>query len=299
MFKNILIVEKKEQIREKLAAVLEKNGYTVTSGKNAKAVQELLEKQPIDLVLSHIDDEKEAGFEILRLNKETHPCIPTVLIGRHHFDETILRAIGLGMFDCLVEPIHEADLLQTIKRAEYFSHAQRVRNKFPEKVKGFSIKVEFHSSEFELEDIQKIFQDAVLNYSRMSPDDFLTVWLAVEEALINAHEHGNLELHSSWKDELLADGTAFSKFEKMKAERAIDPIYASRSISLDLRMRRGEIEVRIADHGDGFALEKIECGVMENVYGRGLTIIDSIMDKMEFNERGNEIIMRKSFVPMS
>jgi len=294
MFKNILFLEKDLELRALVSGVLHEKGYHVICAERTKPAGELISESAADLVIADIRGECLSGFEILRYLNAIHPPIPSILIVRKHYDETVLRAIRLGVFDLLVEPIRKDDLLQTIKRAEYLFYSIRLKSGFPKLVKNMTINLEFSSKDFQLEEIQKVFQDTLLDYSKISADDFLTIWLGVEEALLNALEHGNLELKSNWKDQL-SDGAEFSKFEEMRNKRLADPAYNKRKIKMAIEFQDGQLKVAIEDEGPGFANRSIGQGTSQKVYGRGLSIIDNIMDSIEINDRGNRIILLKEF----
>ena len=103
-----------------------------------------------------------------------------------------------------------------------------------------------------------------LKANNFSGDDIFAVHLALEEAFINAVKHGN----------------------KMNPDKEIR---VDCSVSLD------KVEISMADEGDGFdpnAVPDPRCG--ENLYrpnGRGLLLMRSYMDRVEFNERGNRVRM--------
>jgi serine/threonine-protein kinase RsbW len=103
-----------------------------------------------------------------------------------------------------------------------------------------------------------------LKANNFSQADIFAVHLALEEAFINAIKHGN----------------------KMNPDKEVKINY---SVSLD------KVEISMTDQGDGFDPEAIpdpRCG--ENLYkseGRGLLLMQSYMDVVEFNERGNSVRM--------
>ena|SRR3989339_401880 len=97
-------------------------------------------------------------------------------------------------------------------------------------------------------------------------DDIFAVHLALEEALVNAINHGN----------------------KMDSQKQVVISY---SVGQDMA------EISVADQGNGFDPRHVpdpRCG--ENLYkagGRGLFLIQSYMDEVDFNEKGNCIRMVK------
>ena len=103
-----------------------------------------------------------------------------------------------------------------------------------------------------------------LEGSGFSDDDIFAVHLALEEAFINAVRHGN----------------------KMDPRKKVRIDY---SVGLD------KVEISITDQGEGFDPEMVpDPRVGENLYkpeGRGLLLINSYMDVVEFNEHGNRVHM--------
>ena len=96
--------------------------------------------------------------------------------------------------------------------------------------------------------------------------DIFAVHLALEEAFINAVRHGN----------------------------RMDP---AREVKIDYLVEADKITVSVTDEGHGFDPEAVpDPRYGENLYkpeGRGLFLMRSYMDKVEFNERGNSVCMVK------
>jgi serine/threonine-protein kinase RsbW len=96
--------------------------------------------------------------------------------------------------------------------------------------------------------------------------DIFAVHLALEEAFINAVKHGN----------------------KMDSFRGV---------KIDYLVEADKVTVSVTDEGDGFDPESVpDPRYGENLYkpeGRGLFLMCSYMDVVEFNERGNSVCMVK------
>ncbi|MCB0353439.1 MAG: ATP-binding protein [Bdellovibrionales bacterium] len=123
----------------------------------------------------------------------------------------------------------------------------------------------------------------------------LRLELVFQEAVANAHEHGNLELPSEWREEFDKDG--IDRFSRMKQERLLLPQFCERTISVNCRYANGELTVEIRDQGPGFLTgetrKKEETSESVKVHGRGLSIIHSVMDGVEYRDRGSHLIVRK------
>ncbi len=101
-----------------------------------------------------------------------------------------------------------------------------------------------------------------LESSNFSKEDIFATHLALEEAFINAIKHGN----------------------KMAPDK---------EVKIDYSVTSDKVEISMTDQGEGFNPEAVpDPRLGENLYkneGRGLLLMQSYMDVVEFNERGNSV----------
>ncbi len=90
--------------------------------------------------------------------------------------------------------------------------------------------------------------------------------LAVDEAVANAIKHGN----------------------------RLSP---DKQVRIDFRMDERGVRIRIEDQGDGFRPEDVPDPTsdenLERPCGRGLMLMREFMTKIEYNERGNVVVLEK------
>ena len=105
-----------------------------------------------------------------------------------------------------------------------------------------------------------------LQHHQWEENDIFGVHLAVEEALVNAIKHGNQNDHS-------------------------------KRVHIVYRMSETHVQIEITDEGPGFNPNNVpdptEDDNLEVPSGRGLMLMRSFMSSVEFNERGNGVIMEK------
>ena len=123
--------------------------------------------------------------------------------------------------------------------------------------------VGIESTPFAIVEVYKqILSDIEAN--NFAQEDAFAVHLALEEAFINAIKHGN----------------EMDPAKKVKIEYLVDS---------------DKIEISLTDEGEGFNPDSIpDPRSGENLYkteGRGLLLMQSYMDVVEFNERGNGVRM--------
>jgi anti-sigma regulatory factor (Ser/Thr protein kinase) len=127
-----------------------------------------------------------------------------------------------------------------------------------------------------------------MGFASMSNLDVIA--MALHEALVNALEHGNLELESTLKGDLFVKEDPYSK---LRGERMSDPVFAGRLIEIRMAMDTERFEVEISDEGNGFDTSRMSAlpkgSDMGSHCGRGLPMIFLVMDEVHFNEKGNQI----------
>ena len=92
--------------------------------------------------------------------------------------------------------------------------------------------------------------------------DVFGIHMATEEALMNAVKHGN-----GYDD--------------------------SKSVRVDIELRKNQFVARIADEGSGFDPEQVpdpcaDCN-LDKTSGRGVSLIKSFVDEVKYNQKGNTI----------
>jgi hypothetical protein len=122
------------------------------------------------------------------------------------------------------------------------------------------------------------------------------IGMALEQALLNALCHGNLQIASGQSldaRESLMEGKQQTFIEQRRAQEP----YASRRIHVNLCISPEEARFVIRDEGPGFDTSALpprdDPRVLEAEGGRGLVLMRSFMDEVTFNEPGNEVTMIK------
>lgn len=141
---------------------------------------------------------------------------------------------------------------------------------------------------------------AVRDTLGLAERDCLHLSMAIYEALVNAIDHGNLQLSSALiRDDPAAAGDPYEDYARERSARLVDPRYAGRQIRVDVRTGDRWVQVTVADEGAGFDCAQVaDPRLAENLarpYGRGLLLIRSLMDEVRFNRRGNAITMTRRF----
>ncbi len=110
---NILLVDDEKDFVEMLSLRLEEAGEKVTPAYDGKMCLDVLETEPIDVVVLDIKMPGMDGIQTLMKIKIMYPLVEVVLLTGHGTTETAIEGMKLGAFDYLLKPA-DFDDLQTI-----------------------------------------------------------------------------------------------------------------------------------------------------------------------------------------
>lgn len=111
--RHVLIVDDDDLVRETLHFVLEDGGYQVYSASSGAEALRILEREPVDIVLSDIFMPGMNGFDLLRQIRERAPETPVILITGYGNIEMVREALKQGASDFITKPynIHEIPIM--------------------------------------------------------------------------------------------------------------------------------------------------------------------------------------------
>jgi len=115
--------------------------------------------------------------------------------------------------------------------------------------------------------------------------------IALEEALINAIFHGNLEVSSNLRER------DDDSYRLLIEERRHKSPYQERRVHVHACLSRDEARFVIRDEGPGFDPHSLpdptDPSNLDRVCGRGVLLMRTFMDHISYNDRGNEVTMIK------
>ncbi|MEO6597974.1 MAG: response regulator [Planctomycetota bacterium] len=296
---RILIVEDSEIDRILVRSVLEKqdtiDDVELVIVTDARAALASIEAQTPDVVVTDLVMPDMGGLELLAAIKHRHPLIPVIVMTSRGTEETAVAALQRGAAS-YVPKLNLADMLvETIEGVIVASARRRGRARLME------VMVEAHAS-FVLENDRALFrpllnylQDTMSEFGLFDETEAMRVCVAIEEALNNAAEHGNLELDSALRER---DFRGY--FETLK-RRCHEARYRERRIWFQAHFSPTESVFYIKDEGSGFDRTTLPDPTdkerLTAASGRGLTLMHAFMDEVEFNEKGNQVRMIKRRAP--
>jgi two-component system response regulator PilR (NtrC family) len=113
---NILIVDDEQSYRQLLSLVFESDGHTVRAAMNGREALEMLQAEPVDVIVSDVKMPDIDGIEMLRAVRETQPDLGVVLMTAFASVETAREAFKLGADDFIQKPFDVEELKLIVKK---------------------------------------------------------------------------------------------------------------------------------------------------------------------------------------
>jgi len=125
----------------------------------------------------------------------------------------------------------------------------------------------------------------------------LRLGVAIEEALLNAFYHGNLEISSEIREQ---DHHAY---HQLAEERSVQRPWSDRRIHVSVTVTPTEAIYRVRDEGPGFdpsgLPDPTDPANLDRPCGRGLLLMRTFMSRVSYNATGNEVVLTKLRNPES
>lgn len=113
---GVLIVDDQEMVRELCQQVVESLGFQPFAAESASRALEVLEQQPVDIVLADIKMPGMSGIELLERIKAANPRIEVIVMTGYASVPSAVQAMKLGASDYIVKPFSSEEMKLVIQR---------------------------------------------------------------------------------------------------------------------------------------------------------------------------------------
>jgi CheY-like chemotaxis protein/anti-sigma regulatory factor (Ser/Thr protein kinase) len=292
---HILLIDDDPAVLDMVNSALSHYGMEVHAYPDAAQALELVQNPAapeFDLVISDINMEGLDGFDVIHKVKATQPHLPVVLMTGQASVEYAIRAMRMGASNLFMKPIAIRDMVQSVFHLVDLHRDFRLADDGLRGLVNERRHFLFRSDELDVPSLVRHLTDRLVPMGFASSSNLDVIAMAFHEALVNALDHGNLELQSSLKSDLLSQE---DPYVRLRTERMADAHYAGRLIEVRLAMDTERFELEISDEGPGFDASRISPLPRDSEVGshcgRGLPLILLVMDEVHFNEKGNQIRM--------
>jgi len=295
---TILLAEEDAKSRDTLGVFLSRAGWSFDVANDAPQALQAASVREYDVVITDLDMRSSDWQGFLTNLRNIRPEQAFIVLSSTCSTQQAMDCLRHGAADMLHKPVDYDCLSRAVSRVMDRLRKLELHNDFYQYLKSQSLYFEFSSAELarcriQLPLIDKLWRLGIIEHALK-----MRLELAFGEALINALDHGNLELKSEWREEIDAQG--IDRFSLMKQQRLTDSKYAKRKVFLEVHYTNGWLTIKIKDQGKGFLRGKKELVAKSSddlhCYGRGISIMNSLMDEIRFKAHGTELTMKKQLV---
>jgi CheY-like chemotaxis protein len=289
MMHNILIVDNEPFDLSVLEQMLDEADYRFVKATSGRETRQIITAQKphlaailIDWVLPDTD-----GVELLAWLK-SRPELGDVEVIVHsiEFDPAhVEKGIDCGAYYYLTKPFEELQLEAIVRAAiSSFELKQRLKEKVKATEDAFRL---LDHGRFKFRSIEEAELVSVHIASACGAPDCS---VGLRELLVNAVEHGNLEISYEDKGRLLAE----QKLDAERRRRLGLAKYKDRFVEVSLQRLPDQMEVTIRDSGNGFDFERfmtIDADRLFDAHGRGVLVASTCLE-LEYIQPGNHVRVR-------
>ncbi len=285
---NILIVDDTDVDLILMERLLNAPEYTiVTAGDGLQALGKV-DEWSIELILTDLQMPKMDGLQLVREVRKQHPHIPVILTTGQGSEDIAAEALLAGASSYIPKKQLGAMLHSTVKEVLDILHGEQSFDELVPCSSGSRFKYELNSDPTLLPKFVDLCQVMLRSMTALDRTDRLRIAIAVDQALSNAFYRGNLELGSHHR----VDSREFAISELVE-ERLNAGDFSDRKINILCEINKSQFAIRIADDGPGFDTSSV--GSWGEPSLRGIILMKSFMDAVNYNDKGNVVEMRYGF----
>ncbi|WP_186775392.1 ATP-binding response regulator [Rubripirellula tenax] len=289
---HILVVDDSPTQRRQMQIVLEQDGFAVRTVENAEAAIAAIALELPLLVVTDLEMPGMSGLELVETLKYSHPGLQIVLTTAEGSEDVAADALRRGASSYVPKRIILNTLCPVVRQVLSVNQAARSVREVAKFAVESSLKLQLGNDETLVPHIIARLESAIVEMDLFDDGERMQVAMALDEALVNAIIHGNLEIESDLRQ--VDDGKAYVD---MIALRKTQSPYSDRLLHVELHTTPQQAVFKIRDEGNGFSYADLRDPTsaenLERAGGRGLLLIRAFMDDVIHNDAGNEITMIK------
>lgn len=288
----ILVVDDSQLEQRIVAKLLEPLGWRTSFAHNGVEALAAIARQAPSIVVTDVQMPHMDGLTLVEKVRDRFPQVPVVLMAGHGSERIAVEALKAGAADYVPKQSLTHDLVPALDRVLSIRQADARRFRL---LAGLTRR----SSQFVLENdpslvppLVSMLRDDMVAIGLCDVPDATRAGVALEEALLNAMHHGNLEVSSALRE------NGDEAFHKLSAERRAQSPYRDRRVRVNARLVPGRATFVISDQGPGFDVTKLpdpdDPDYVPGPSGRGILLMRAFMTDVRYNSTGNEVTLVKA-----
>ncbi len=289
---KILVVDDSKADRQIVANMLVKvDRYEVNVAENGRDALLDMERNVPDLVVTDLLMPKMDGLELVSEARQKFPLVPVVLITSKGSEEIAVQALLRGAASYVPKTLLSRYLTETVRNLLAATEERSRRAKLLGCMQSNACEFLLDNDSSLVPSLVGYFVESLSHIGIWDESERLRASVALDEALVNAMHHGNLEVESRLRQE--DDKTYYNLIKERRKQQP----YCDRQVHVQVTMSETEVKFIIRDCGSGFDVSSLPDPTcpenLENECGRGVMLMKAFMDEVNYNGKGNQVTMVK------
>ena len=289
---HILVVDDSPVQVRHLELLLAAAGHTHDAAEHGEAALAAVRRRRPDVVLTDMRMPVMDGLELVAALRAEFPGLPVVLCAGSGSEELAVEALRAGAAHYVPKRRLTADAVPVVDEILAVAAATRKQHQLLDCIAAVEHTYNLANDPDLASLVVGQTEQLLRQLELFDPGDQMRVGVAVQEAVVNAIVHGNLEVSSTLK------AGDWVRYHETIARRAAEPPYRDRQVAVTIRAERGRcLTVTVADQGPGFDPASLPDPTdpvnIEKGSGRGLLLIRTFFDRVGHSPSGNVITMHK------
>jgi CheY-like chemotaxis protein len=285
---DVLVVDDSAVDRQLAGRLLETQSYlSVGYAKDGHEALSIIEAQPPQIVVTDLQMPGMDGLELVRVLRKEQPQLPVILMTGHGSETVAAEALRQGAVSYVPKGRLAKELVPTLEKVLDRQRTESRRERLLECLVSCDSVYVLENETSLITLLVENVQQCLVRMGFCEAHESLQVGSAIEAALLNALYRGNLELGA---DLTPAESSA------LEAERRNQSPYCDRRIHVRIRTSADDVQFVVRDEGAGFDYAARAAAIERSPVSeqsRGLTLMHTFMDRVVYNQSGNEVTLVK------
>jgi CheY-like chemotaxis protein len=289
---TVLVVDDSATDRRLAVGLLEKApDFTVLEAVDGCDALRQIELHIPDVVVTDMMMPHMNGLELVAEVREQYPMLPIILMTSQGSEEIAVQALQKGASSYVPKRSLAAELVEVIDRVLSASHEMRGRARLVGRLTRYEYAFNLESELPLVCAVSNYLREEAIRMRLWPRTECLRLGVALEEALLNAYYHGNLEISSELREQ---DHRAYHDLAEKRCREAP---YKYRRIFVSVKVTATQAVYVVRDEGPGFdpttLPDPTDPANLDRPCGRGLLLMRTFMDNVIYNDKGNEVTLFK------
>jgi two-component system, cell cycle response regulator len=285
---KVLVIDACSETQASIQSCAHGRGISLLAVSDPASAWSAIDRAVPEVVVTDLFLPGGGGLALAKELRRRHELCPVIVMAKDAPNSVVVEALRAGAVDFLHKPITEERLAHALCRARHLLPSNVLDQSG---VRRWEHRMTMDSDPVH---VPGVISWLVKTTASTLPDiQRLHLRGALQELLLNAVEHGNLEIPYRVKEKALAKG----EYESLIRGRLAQSRYTGRQVAVHVLYEREarSLVYRIADEGAGFHWRSLlaqpqEACRTDAENGRGIFLTRSLFPNLAYNDRGNEVM---------